>query len=97
MKTLKQSIEKKSIMEFDTLKVVLSGVFVFSLLVLMLSVGEKGLKKSEINQETVWNNGICSECGGNWVYKEDHSVVAGCLHVYECDTCHRTAEFSKMY
>ena len=95
MKTLKHPV--KFIIEPDTLKIIFFILFVIGLLMLVLSLGERDLKKSDINQQTVWNNGVCSECGGNWVYKEDHPVVAGYLHVYECDTCHRTTEFSKMY
>lgn len=97
MKILKKSIKKKLVIEPDTLKIIFSGIFCYILLMLVLFAAEQSLKKSEINQQAVWNNGVCGECGGNWVYKEDHPVVAGYLHIYECDTCHRIAEFTKMY
>ena len=41
-----------------------------------------------------WNNGICKECGGTYIYQGEeyhkyHEItVAGAYyHVYKCDTC----------
>lgn len=46
-----------------------------------------------LQHKSIWNDGHCRNCGGNWVYKEsiisqnDRNLWYQTVYVYECDGC----------
>jgi len=52
---------------------------------------------SYLSEKLAWNNGICSECGGNYVFVEPIGHEVYTSYYYECDTCGRGIDIIKKF
>ena len=76
----------------ETLKNITTAiVFIASLLAFMFLI----VYLSDKYQDEMFNNGICKECGGTYVYLQavGHRDKTGFL--YECDQCGNVIEIDK--
>lgn len=76
----------------DTVKTIIGAIALFSAILLVVIWGSNVQK--EIN-ESIYNNGICTNCGGNYKFvnvSRNHDRV---YYYYKCDSCDKIIELKK--
>lgn len=53
---------------------------------------------SHNNEEiTTWNNGICAECGGSYIYQQAIGHYYRTYYIYICNNCKNLIEIDTYY
>lgn len=72
-------------------KMVAYLIIIISLIVLIVGI------KIYSSEKLAWNNGICSECGGNYVFVEPIGHENYTSYFYKCDRCGKGIDISKKF
>lgn len=46
------------------------------------------------HENSLWNNGKCSICQGNWIFVNASHGRYGAFYYYKCDNCNRVIELT---
>ena len=70
------------------------GVIIFVIIILAIAAALAfGVDKLDaIVADNKFNNGICTECGGNYVFVQAVGHQVSTDYIYECDGCSRHIE-----
>ncbi len=79
-------------MFFNMVKVIIG----MAVLIIIL-VGVCYLEKK--HDEKIYNNGVCTECGGHYEYSQlvRNGTASTKSYIYRCDKCHKIIELSSYY
>lgn len=79
----------------DNTNILLRGLAIFAIVgfIIAFVVGYKNSQKEE--QERTYNNGICTECGGDYVFVSAAKSSHYTYYYYQCNNCGKIIELRK--
>ena len=72
------------------------GIFVFALFVSVIFVAKHLSIKHENALKAKWNNGICTECSGDYEFFQAVGHGSSTSYIYKCDSCGKIVEFENI-
>lgn len=67
----------------------LANVIIISIIIFIIALAAIGIK---IYNSVTFNDGICSNCGGRYVYQQAVGHYAGTSYIYKCEQCGKMVE-----
>lgn len=62
------------------------------IIIAVIIIGLLTMSISNTRETNLWNGGICSECGGKWIYDRAVGHRCGTSYLYVCEKCERGIE-----
>jgi len=68
--------------------------FIAVLIAILLFIGVVFLQESSCN--IVYNNGICTRCGGHYIFQQAVGHRYNIRYIYQCDKCGKLIEINSI-